>query len=328
MRNLVRGKRTAFRRTTKRIVRLIRRTAERATRGQARRSDTDAVSAYWSRHTYPPNWYAFPMTAAYINESITGQNELPITTALIHEIFAELPIPRVLGICCGNGHAEVGFVRQGLWGEVDAYDIADGAVAEGAHVAAEANLSDVARFAVMDFNRPELPARTFSLAYCNGALHHLHGLEAALAAVYQSLTPGGCLLASEFTGPTRYQYGEEDVRLINEARAMLPPELGSAVPWSPRELEPKLRADPSEAARSEEVEAVLRATFDEVDARYFGGNVLMRALGKPFFAGFDETNPAHVEAVTRMIEFERELLASGRPSHHAYFIARKRAGTT
>jgi hypothetical protein len=168
MRNLVRGKRTAFRRTTKRIVRLIRRTAERATRGQTRRTDTDAVSAYWSRHTYPPNWYAFPMTAAYINESITGQNELPI--------------PRVLGICCGNGHAEVGFVRQGLWGEVD--------------------------------------------------------------------------------------------------------------------------------------------------ARYFGGNVLMRALGKPFFAGFDETNPTHVEAVTRMIEFERALLASGRPSHHAYFIARKRAGTT
>jgi ubiquinone/menaquinone biosynthesis C-methylase UbiE len=287
-----------------------------------RAPNTAATSAYWSRHVYPPNWYGFPITSKYIIASITGQTEVPLSIWLFRRYFDPLPIPRVLSICCGDGRKDVNLVRDSMWQSVDAYDVAEGSIETARHYAEECGVQAVAKFGIMDFNDPDLTESAYSLAYCNGALHHLHELERALKAIYASLLPGGYLFASEFTGPTRYAYSSHEVALINEARRMLPSELGGLDPWEPEELKAKLEADPSEAARPRDIEQVMRATFDEVDARYYGGNVLMRALGQRFFANFDDS-PVHASSLLRMIEFEKHLLSAGEPSHHAYFIARR-----
>jgi hypothetical protein len=62
--------------------------------------------------------------------------------------------------------------------------------------------------------------------------------------------------------------------------------------------------------------------FDDVMTRDYGGNILMRALSQPFFAHFDPEQSEHRQAIARLIAFDEEE-SRRRPSHHAFFIARK-----
>jgi SAM-dependent methyltransferase len=286
-------------------------------------SQQHTASSYWGNHTYPPNWYGFPRTSAYIMESITGQHTVPLTPWLLDRYFPERPIPRAVTIACGDGKKEISWVKAGLIERLDVIDIAAEAVERGRQHAASLGLADRVQCLVQDLNAPELDEAAYDLIYANGALHHLHDLETATTAFSRALKPGGYLLASEFTGPTRFRYTDREIEHINLGRALLPPELGGDEPWTTDELQGKLEWDPSEAARSREVVPLVQATFDQVIVRFYGGNVLMRALGPPFFANFDAENEQHREAVERVIAYERSLLASGAPSHHAYLIARR-----
>lgn len=54
-----------------------------------------------------------------------------------------------------------------------------------------------------------------------------------------------------------------------------------------------------------------------------GGNVLMRALNKTFFDGFDPAN-AERAAGEEIRAYDRHI-SQRDPSHHVYFIARKPA---
>lgn len=288
-------------------------------------ASTRAVADYWGAHTYPPNWYGFPRTRAYANEAITGQPTIAATSWLLNRYVPERPIPRVVSIACGDGRKEIGWAGAGVVDRLDLIDIAAGAIERGRAYASELGLGDRVRCLVQDLNAPDLEPDSFDLIYANGALHHLHELETALTALHRALKPGGYLLASEFTGPTRFKYTAREVEHVNMGRALLTDVCGYE-PWDLHaDLDGKLEYDPSEAARSREVIPLVQATFDNVIVRPYGGNVLMRALSPRFFEMFDAENEAHREAVERVIAYEREVLADGAPSHHAYIIAQRLA---
>ena len=157
----------------------------------------------------------------------------------------------------------------------------------------------------------------------NGVLHHIAALEACVQNLYDAITPGGYLFASEFTSPQRYAYSRAEVEAVNDGMAMLLAELRGE-PFHPDQLAPKLAADPSESIRTRDIGGVLWATFDDVAAIPYGGNVLMRALTPVFFANFDANNAEHAAAVETLVNFDSDV-AARRGSHHYYFIARKAA---
>jgi SAM-dependent methyltransferase len=176
-------------------------------------------------------------------------------------------------------------------------------------------------FSVGDLNAPDhLPRGEFDLVLANGVLHHIQNLERCVDALCAALKPGGGLIASEFTGPQRYDYSKAEIEAINHGIAMLPPELRGPR-FHPAQLQGKLAADSSEAVRTRDIADVLTARFRDVRSLPYGGNILMRALTPRFFRNLRPDSPRHRDAVDRLLAFDRTV-AGAVPSHHHFFIAR------
>jgi len=271
-----------------------------------------AAATYWSTHTgYAMNWFQF--CAPYINERVTGDANLPPT---LWALSRAGKAKHLLEIGCLDGRKIAAKLERGLIERGSGVDIAADAITRGRAAYPQIDLS------VCDLNAPNLPAETYDVIVANGVLHHIESIDACVEALYGALMPGGWLFASEFTGPRRYEYTDEEVAAIHAGQAMLPEAL-QGEPFAPEMLAPKLRADPSESVSTDIIEPTLRRVFDEVTAIPFGGNVLQRALTKDFFDGFDGENAAHIAALERLIAFDKKMSARSTSSHHCYFIARK-----
>lgn len=272
---------------------------------------------YWDAKTgYAPNWYAF--CSDYIAERITGDPKRAPTLWAI-EALCPKPVPAALEIGCMAGAKLVGLLDAGLVATAHGTDLAAAQI-ERAKREVAPRYAGRLTFSVCDLNAPTLPERAYSLVISNGVLHHIENLEGCVEALRATLAPGGWLIASEFTGPRRYAYSRREIAAINEGIAMLPVELRGP-PFDPSQLRAKLDADPSEAVRTRNIGAVLAASFAEVRAIPYGGNVLMRALTPAFFAAFNAADPTHREAVARLVAFDREV-SETMPSHHHFFLAR------
>lgn len=274
---------------------------------------TPSPAEYWNnKKGYAPNWYSF--MATLISERVTGSQDLfPVYWAFER---CNLPVGTLLEVGCLEGDKLVLLQSKGLAQTYVGLDIADRAIERG-----KAKHGDRVELFVMDLNTPSLPRARYSVISANGVLHHIDNLEICAQALYDALEPGGYLFASEFTGPRRYEYSRKEIRLIREGQQMLPMGL-QGEPFDPTQLRPKLDADPSESVRTRDIEPILRATFDEVLVRPFGGNVLMRALTHNFFDAFSPESAEHADALRRLIEFDTHVYAS-EPSHHCYFVASK-----
>jgi len=273
---------------------------------------TGGAAAYWSaKQGYAPNWYSF--CGAVINERITGDPALAPTPWALRS-FPGKPA-HLLEIGCLQGDKLAAIFKAGLAKRVSGVDIAADAIAAGRH-----KHGGALALAVVDLNTQRLLVNNYNVVLSNGVLHHIAALEFCVQSLYDALTPGGILVASEFTGPRRHAYSTKEIRLINEGMAMLPADLRGQ-PFDPAQLKPKLDADPSESIRTRDIGPVLAATFDEVVARPYGGNVLMRALTATFFERFD-ASPRHNAAMAELIAFDAAVSAR-EPSHHHFFVARK-----
>lgn len=279
---------------------------------------TAAASAYWSARSesgYAPNWFSF--CNKEICRRITGGASTAPFRWVLGQVFGAEPAPHVLEIGCLSGDKLAGMLRDRVALRVSGLDIAADAIARG-----KAKHGEAVSLREMDLNNPVLPAAGFSAVVSNGVLHHIENLEVCVQALYDALTPGGVLIASEYTGPRRYLYSAKELRFIEEGVAMLPLELQA--PFHPNSLANKLLKDPSESVRSRDIGPILDATFDDLEVRPYGGNVLQRALSPTFFASFDGANDDHRRAVEAVVAFDAEIYAR-QPSHHAFFVARKAA---
>jgi SAM-dependent methyltransferase len=275
----------------------------------------NSVDRYWSaKQGYAPNWYSF--CADLIARRVSGDPKVPATPWALRT-FCKSRVSHLLEIGCLSGDKLASMVKSGLAVRGSGIDIAAGAIQRGRE-----KHGDAISLMVGDLNKPELPRSTYDAISSNGVLHHIASLEVCCQALYDALMPGGILIASEFTGPQRYAYSKREVAAINDGVAMLPADLQE--PFDPAQMAGKLAADPSESIRTRDIGAVLAATFDDLIARPYGGNVLMRALTQKFFAGFDPNNPEHSAAVDRLIAWDESVSASMPPHHHVY-VARKLA---
>ena len=274
-----------------------------------------SASEYWSgKKGYAANWYSFCQSE--ISNRITGDRKQNPWIWALKSSFAELPVPHLLEIGCLSGDMLAGLIETGFGSRGTGIDIAEGAIKIGRQ-----KWGDKIAFHVVDLNNHQLKKQSYSACLSNGVLHHIKNLERCCQAIYDALEPGGVLIASEFTGPRRYQYSRREIDLINEGMAMLPEELQGQA-FDPSQLEKKLAKDPSESVRTRDIQPVIEATFDSVITKPYGGNILMRALSRTFFENFDSNNIEHTHALENLIEFDAQVSAN-EPSHNCFFIARK-----
>ncbi len=182
---------------------------------------------------------------------------------------ARMPVPAqcALEIGCGGGDLAFGLIEAGTCERIDAFDIAEGAIA-----AAQVKVRDLGlrtlRFHLLNGNTWLMSRHQYDFVYASHALHHIENLEHLFGQVANTLRPGGVLFASDYIGPSRMQYTDAHLAAMNAALATLPEAkrldrfgvLKTAIQRRPVEL--YLQHDPSEAVRSAEIIPVMRRFFD------------------------------------------------------------------
>ncbi|MBC7801816.1 MAG: class I SAM-dependent methyltransferase, partial [Gemmatimonadaceae bacterium] len=178
-----------------------------------------------------------------------------------------VPAAHALEIGCGAGDLAFGLLDAGMCTHIDAFDVAEGAIAAAQRRVQALGLRTL-RFHLLDGNTWCIPRHQYDFVYASHALHHIENLEHLAAHVAGTLLPGGVLFATDYIGPSRMQYADAHLAAMNAALATLPEHkridrhgvLKSTIQRRPIEL--YLQHDPSEAARSAEIVPILRRHFD------------------------------------------------------------------
>jgi SAM-dependent methyltransferase len=230
--------------------------------------------------------------------------------------LARLPARHGLEIGCGGGDLAIAIVETGMCERLDAFDVAAGAI-DAARAKAAAKGIDAIRFSVMDGNAVRLPRARYDFVCASHALHHIENLENLFAQVAASLTPDGLFFADDFIGPSRMQYSDAHIALMNDLLACLPEHkrrsrfadgaVKSRVERVP--IETFLRIDPSEGVRAADIVPLMRRHFDvEV---FPTGMSLMYEVLIGIIHNFSEDNPAD-DAILDLVFLADRLCAEAR----------------
>ncbi len=233
-------------------------------------------------------WMAHPMVRARVNAFASGDPAIDSYGRLKQVLQARgvtLPLGRAVSLGCGFGALERGLAAEGIIEEIDAYDIAPAAIAEARRLAAAAGLRGL-RYHVADLETMAFPPAEVDVVFAHSSVHHVERLEQLFAAVAAMLKPGGLFHLNEFVGPTRFQWTESQMALVNRFLGSLPPRLRRLPSGQPRPLQARptvaamIAADPSESVRSSDIIPVLREQFDILEMRELGGAALHLGLAE------------------------------------------------
>jgi len=289
------------------------------------------VEAVWSQEQNPPiYWWDIPAVQSRWNKIISGD-----PTKNHYEYVAEKYLKGTgrlhgLSLGCGEGTKEVRWAETRVFTTIDAYDLSERRIQEARAAIQGSGYADVIRYHTGDAMRLSLDPGTCDVVLFEHSLHHMSPLEPFLIRVRELLKPGGLLIANEFVGPTRRQWTDRQIEVINGLLDVFPLRYkttwGSRFARLPARRPSKLAmwlSDPSEAVQSSDILPLLRRHFDVVETRGYGGAILHL-----LFAGISHHFVDPDETARRLLDIsfqvEDLLLECGSVQHDfALVVCRK-----
>lgn len=277
-----------------------------------------SVSAENQAESFGWYWMAHPMVRRRANVKQSGRPDADgygRLAQILGERGMSIPIPQSLSLGCGFGALERDLSERGLIAACEGVDIADAAVAEASRLAREAGYGALS-YRVADLDRETLPRSHYDVVFAHQSVHHVERLEELFEKVAGALKPNGLFHLNEFVGPTRFQWTDEQLALVNEFLDSLPEELrrtprGRKASVVRPTVKAMIQADPSESVRSSEIMALLRDRFRIVEERPYGGTLLHIGLGE-IAQNFREDEPEHRAHLERFFAMEDEMMRKGR----------------
>ncbi|MBN2146104.1 MAG: class I SAM-dependent methyltransferase [Anaerolineales bacterium] len=270
---------------------------------------------YWSHH---------PIIDAYINANI-----IPAATTLpewlAKNYFPDSPKERAISVCCGTGTCDRQALAAGVCHYLEGFDISSGSIEFAQREAEKAGLGDRVRYWVDDANTIVFEENRYDLAMIFGALHHVDNLEHLCGQLRRTLKPGSYIFINEYIGPPRFQWGAEQVAIINRVMSILPPMWRRAPQVLPPNKEDVIRDDPSEATRSDEIISILCDNFELVDYCDYGGALLMPLWANGIIPDvFMQDKVIDKQVIIKLLVLIDELLAEHNivPSIYAQLVLR------
>ena len=263
-------------------------------------------------------WMAHPAVRARVNRLVSGdagRDAYDRLSDILRERGRPIPIPRSASLGCGFGTLERDLAGRRLVTDMDAYDLAAGAVAAAERETARLGLTGL-RFHVADLEEIKLAAGSVDVVFAHSSVHHVERLEQLYGIVKRTLRRGGLFHLNEFVGPTRFQWTDAQLALANDFLDALPVRLRRLPSGQPKErlrrptIDEMIRADPSEAVRSAELVGLLRADFDILEYRPIGGAVLHLALGG-IAQNFDPDAGDDAAILQSLFDAEDEAMRNG-----------------
>lgn len=298
---------------------------------------TDAVAQVWGEQAGTwtiggvRHWTELARVQALLNRRVSGDEDVdPYLWFLRTRLEGRLPVARALTIGCGGGDLERGLATYGFAASHDAFDVAPGAIEKARTAASEAGLGHV-RYSVANGNDLMLEVNAYDVVFGVHSIHHIERLEHLFEQVARSLKPDGLFFMNEFVGPTRFQWSDRQLEVVNGLLRALPARYRrSAVGDGLKERFPRptvaemVASDPSEAVRSSEILELAGAHFELLEVRPYGGTVLHLLL-HDIAGNFSVSSPGGPELLEAIADLEWALVSSGDlPSDFAVVVARPR----
>ncbi len=305
-----------------------------------RKAEAGRVSEFWGREesTWTRggalHWTELPQIERRINRRVSGDPAIdPYMYFIWKYLLDGRPVERTLTLGCGVGELErhpALLHAPGFSLRHDAFDIAEESIRRARESARASGLAHI-HYEVQDINRIELPAEAYDCVWGAHSVHHLEALEHVFGEVRKALKPGGYFVMNEFVGPTRFQWSDRQLAVVNGLLSALPPRFRRScsspgklkAPVARPSVAAMIRIDPSEAIRSSEILPLLPHYFDVLEVRGYGGTVLHLLLDDIAgnFRDPDEPTTALLDALCVV---EEALTSAGDLSHDfALIIARK-----
>jgi SAM-dependent methyltransferase len=259
------------------------------------------------------SWMTSIPVLMHLNERVTGDPARDWLSAWAPRYFAG-HAARVLVLGCGEGWLERAIADWPFVASIDALDLAAEALER-----ASASAPPKVHYRVADLNRELLEPDGYDVVIAHMILHHVERLEHVFDQIERAMKPDATLIFNEYTGPKRFQFGDDILGMMNALRKAL----GKEPVIRPTE-EFMIENDPSEAVRSDELLPMLFERFEVLEEKRLGGTLLQHVLYQ-LPAEYRFENARERSIVDLLCTFEGALVdAQAIPSDFNVIAARKR----
>ena len=177
----------------------------------------------WKKVSYQKdNWWDIPEVLERWNQLITGNNKLDYYAYTCENYLKSSNELIGFSIGCGTGHRELKWASTGLFSRIDAIDISIERIKYASEEAKKNGFTKIINYNVADIYDLELTHNLYDVIFIEQSLHHFSPLKEMLIKLKYCLKPNGYLVINEFVGPTRFQWTERQLEIINSALTLLP----------------------------------------------------------------------------------------------------------
>jgi len=275
------------------------------------------------------HWLQHPAVQARINFKVSGRPNVNRFEYFLNEYLAgKMPVGRALTLGCGVGELERGLCHYNFAQRHEGVDISDEAIRRA--VESAAGLPQI-EYRCENLDALVLTPDSYDVIFGVSSIHHVQALEHLFSQVQRALKTGAYFFLDEYIGPTRFQWTDEQLRVMNEQLRLLPKNLRRSVTGhrefkhaiERKSLEEILLADPSEAIRSAEIVPLLSRFFKVIEIKGYGGSVIHELL-YDIAGNFSEENPGSLDHLQTLFRVEDEMIAGGRLQHDFAVIIAQR----
>ncbi len=299
---------------------------------QITKKHQNKVKDAWVHTEYPENnWWDVPEIRYRWNRLITGDRDIEYYEYISEKYFANRENLSGLSLGCGTGHRELKWIDQGKFNSIEAIDLSKPRIEKARKEAQAKGYDNLIDYRVGDIYKIELAESFYDAVFVEGSLHHFSPLKKILQRINFSLKPEGYLIVNEFVGPTRFQWTEKQIEVINGLLSIFPCKykelLGNTNKQKSNIFRPsKLRMivdDPSEVVESSNILPYLHEIFEIVEIREYGGTLLMELFSE-IAHNFVSSEPEIKRWLKICFEIEDLLLAEKEISSDFVFAVCKK----
>ena len=235
----------------------------------------NAISRKWNAQTKPrkqrANYWQFPEIVGPLNLKVCGQPLPGVSHGMAKRLSRMGPFTRAVSVGCGLAAKERNLLLADIVERFDLYDLANERITQARRLMKDANVEARANLICDDAFRNS-PREVYDLVYWQSSLHHMPDAYAAVKWSHDALKPGGVFSMWEYTGPSRWQWSDQNLQNINAFRRSLPLKLRpeNLIIRRPS-LQQMIERDPSEAADSANIRSAVAASFPDAEVIELGG---------------------------------------------------------
>jgi len=258
------------------------------------------------------DWWTIPLIRRRWNKIISGSEETEFQEYVCTKYLSGKNNLRLLSVGSGGGTAEIKFAMQKCFALVEGFDLSQKIIDHAKEKLKQNNLP--VNFFYANAANHNFGCELYDVILFNRSLHHFSSAGKILFKARTALRSDGFLILVEYVGPNRFQWKENQLKIINDLLEEIPThyrrrQTGNSIKrkaFRPGTLRMYLN-DPSESGHSEEIPQLVKNYFDVVEEKELGGNVLHPLL-KDIAHNFNDSDSNAYTILEKLFAKEDEFL--------------------